>query len=152
MSDPAVTVGANGRKLELRRLLRRHGWTVGVYVLLFVIVLYWRSSTALPWGPFDVQSVAIDALPLAFAACGQAIAIISGGIDLSIGSLMSLVNVVAARWMVTMSLREAVFFMLLIVLGGALAGVLTGTLIAATPSTASSADGAPSDIRGKGLN
>ena len=85
-----------------------------------------------PWGPFDVQSLAIDALPLAFAACGQAIAIISGGIDLSIGSLMSLVNVVSARWMVTMSLREAVFFMLLIVLGGALAGVLTGTLIVVT--------------------
>ena len=100
MSDPAVTA-AGGRQLDVRRLLRRHGWTVGVYVLLFVLVLYWRSSTALPWGPFDVQSVAIDALPLAFAACGQAIAIISGGIDLSIGSLMSLVNVVAARWIVT---------------------------------------------------
>ena len=131
MSDPAVTA-ADGRQLDVRRLLRRHGWTVGVYVLLVVLVLYWRSSTALPWGPFDVQSVAIDALPLAFAACGQAIAIISGGIDLSIGSLMSLVNVVAARWMVTMSLREAIVFMLLIVIGGALAGVLTGTLIVVT--------------------
>ena len=108
MSDPAATARRRGRQLDVRRLLRRHGWTVGVYVLLFVLVLYWRSSTALPWGPFDVQSVAIDALPLAFAACGQAIAIISGGIDLSIGSLMSLVNVVAARWMVTMSLREAI--------------------------------------------
>ena len=97
MSEPAVSVGANGRQLDVRRLLRRHGWTVGVYVLLFVLILYWRSSTAVPWGPFDVQSVAIDALPLAFAACGQAIAIISGGIDLSIGSLMSLVNVVARR-------------------------------------------------------
>ena len=131
MSDPAVTA-VDGRQLDVRRLLRRHGWTVGVYVLLVVLVLYWRSSTALPWGPFDVQSVAIDALPLAFAACGQAIAIISGGIDLSIGSLMSLVNVVAARWMVTMSLREAIVFMLLIVIGGALAGVLTGTLIVVT--------------------
>ena len=61
----------------------------------------------MPWGPFDVQSLCIDALPLAFAACGQAIVIISGGIDLSIGSLMSLVNVVAARWMLNMSFREA---------------------------------------------
>jgi ribose transport system permease protein len=132
VSDRAVTVDASGPRFDVRRLARRHGWTVGVYVLLFAIVLYWRSSTAVPWGPFDVQSVAIDALPLAFAACGQAIAIISGGIDLSIGSLMSLVNVVAARWMVTMSLREAILFMLLVVLGGALAGVLTGTLIVVT--------------------
>jgi ribose transport system permease protein len=132
MSDPAVTVATTGRQLDVRRLLRRHGWTVGVFVLLLAIVLYWRSSTALAWGPFDVQSVAIDSLPLAFAACGQAIAIISGGIDLSIGSLMSLVNVVAARWMVTMSLREAILFAILIILGGALAGALTGTLIVLT--------------------
>ncbi|HEY7207656.1 MAG TPA: hypothetical protein VH416_05395, partial [Gaiellaceae bacterium] len=98
MSERAATAfdGAR-RQLDARRLARRHGWTVGVFVLLLVIVLYWRSSTAVPWGPFDVQSVAIDAMPLAFAACGQAIAIISGGIDLSIGSLMALVNVVAAR-------------------------------------------------------
>ena len=61
------------RQVDFRRLARRHGWTVGVFVLLLAFVLYWRSATALPWGPFDVQSLAIDALPLAFAACGQAI-------------------------------------------------------------------------------
>ena len=32
---------------------------------------------------------------------GQAIVIISGGIDLSIGSMMCLVNVLAAKYMVT---------------------------------------------------
>jgi ribose transport system permease protein len=120
------------RPVDLRRLLRRHGWTVGVYLLLLVLVVYWRSATALPWGPFDVQSVCIDTLPLAFAACGQAIVIISGGIDLSIGSLMSLVNVVAARWMIHMSFREALLFALLLVLAGALAGTLTGLLIVVT--------------------
>jgi ribose transport system permease protein len=123
---------AIGRGLDRRRLLRRHGWTVGVYVLLLLLVLYWRSSTALPWGPFDVQSVAIDTLPFAFAACGQAIVIISGGIDLSIGSLMSLVNVVAARWMLHMSFREALAYALLLVLAGAAAGALTGFLIVVT--------------------
>ena len=80
----------------MRRLAVRHGWTVGTYVLLAVLVVFWRSQTHLPWGPFDVQSLAIDALPLAFVACGQAIVILSGGIDLSVGSMMSLVNVVAA--------------------------------------------------------
>jgi len=120
------------RQVDLRRLVRRHGWTLGVFVLLLAFVLYWRSATALPWGPFDVQSLAIDALPLAFAACGQAIVIISGGIDLSIGSLMSLINVVAARWMVHMSYREALLYALGLVLLGALAGALTGSLIVFT--------------------
>src|SRR5262249_52853097 len=127
-----ATAGSTRRAIDWRRLVRRHGWTVGVYVLLLVVVLYWRSVTVLPWGPFNVQAVCIDALPLAFAACGQAIVIISGGIDLSVGSLMSLINVAAARWMVNMSFREALAYALLLVLLGALAGVLTGVLIVVT--------------------
>ena len=117
---------------DVRRFVRRHGWTLGVYVLLAVLVLYWRSQTTLPWGPFDVQSLAIDTLPFAFAAMGQAIVIISGGIDLSIGSMMSLVNVVAAKYMIHMSFREALLFALLLVVCGALAGALTGFVIVTT--------------------
>jgi ribose transport system permease protein len=101
-------------------------------VLLVVLVLYWRSATTLPWGPFDVQSLAIDALPLAFVACGQAIVIISGGIDLSIGSLTGLVNVVAARWMLHMSFEEALLFSLALLLAATLAGLLTGFTIVVT--------------------
>jgi ribose transport system permease protein len=79
-----------------------------------------------------VQSLAIDTLPLAFAACGQAIVIISGGIDLSIGSLMSLVNVASAKYMLHMSFREALLFAVLVVLAGAAAGALTGLLVVVT--------------------
>ena len=73
-------------------------WTVGVFVLLRC-----SSSTGgrmpAPWATFDVQSLAIDALPLAFVAMAQAIVVISGGIDLSVGSMMSLVNVLSAKYM-----------------------------------------------------
>jgi ribose transport system permease protein len=120
------------RRGRARRLLRRHGWTAGVYVLLFALVLYWRSQTNLPWGPFDVQSLAIDALPLAFATCGQAIVILSGGIDLSVGSMMSLVNVVAAKTMLHMSFRDAILVSIAIVACAALAGALTGVVIVVT--------------------
>jgi ribose transport system permease protein len=120
------------RRGTAARLVRRHGWTVGVYVLLFLLVLYWRTQTNLPWGPFDVQSLAIDTLPLALAACGQAIVIISGGIDLSIGSMMSLVNVVAAKYMVHMSFEEALLFSILVVACAALAGAGTGLVIVFT--------------------
>jgi ribose transport system permease protein len=128
----ADRVLAPAHRRTLGRLLRRHGWTVGVYVLLAVLVLYWRTQTNLPWGPFDVQSLAIDALPLAFAACGQAIVIISGGIDLSVGSMMSLVNVVAGKYMLHMSFEEALLFSVALVLGAALAGALTGAIIVVT--------------------
>jgi ribose transport system permease protein len=128
----ATTAGLARPSFDLRRTARRHGWTVGVFALLAVLVLYWRAGTNVAWGTFDVQSLAIDALPLAFVAMGQAIVIISGGIDLSVGSMMSLVNVVAAKYMVDMKFREAMLFALVLVLGGALAGALTGLIIQVT--------------------
>jgi ribose transport system permease protein len=114
------------------RLARRHGWTVGSFLLLLALVLYWRSQTTVKWGPFDVQSLAIDALPLCFAACGQAIVILSGGIDLSVGSMMSLANVVSARAMMHLSFRDALLVALLIVACAAVVGAVTGLVIVVT--------------------
>ena len=96
---PAPTPAVASRAFDWRRFLNRHGWTLGVYLLLFALILYWRTVPP-QWGTFDVQSLVIDALPLSFAAMAQAVVIISGGIDLSIGSLMALINVLSARYMV----------------------------------------------------
>jgi ribose transport system permease protein len=125
----SAALGLRARRgLDAGRLARRHGWTVGVYVLLLVLVLYWQTIPA-HWGSFDVESLAIDALPLAFAAMAQSIVIISGGIDLSVGSLISLVNVVSAKYMIDMSFRNALLFGALLLLGSAAAGAFTGSLI-----------------------
>jgi ribose transport system permease protein len=124
-------VGA-ARRSGLARLARRHGWTVGIYVLLGALTLYWRSQTTVKWGPFDVQSLVIDALPLCFAACAQSIVIISGGIDLSVGSMMSLANVVSAKYMGHMSFDEAILFSLAVVAGAAFVGAITGLTIVVT--------------------
>ena len=51
------------------------------------------------YGVTGVQGLAISVLPLALAAVGQAIVVISGGIDLSIGAMMALTSVVAASLM-----------------------------------------------------
>jgi ribose transport system permease protein len=120
------------RRGGLSRLARRHGWTIGIYVLLLVLTLFWRSQTTVKWGPFDVQSLVIDALPLCFAACAQSIVIISGGIDLSVGSMMSLANVVSAKYMLHMSFDEAILFSVAVVAGAALVGAVTGLTIVVT--------------------
>ena len=114
------------------RFVRRHGWTIGIYVLLLVLVIFWRSQTTVKWGPFDVQSLVIDALPLCFAACAQSIVIISGGIDLSVGSMMSLANVVSAKYMLHMSFDEAILFSIAVVAGAAMIGAITGLTIVVT--------------------
>jgi len=124
-------------RIHWGRVARRHAWTVGVYVLLVGLILYWRTVPA-GWGTFDVQSLAIDALPFAFVAMAQAVVIISGGIDLSVGSMMSLVNVVSAKYMFdtasgqAVSFREAIGIAALLVIGAGLAGALTGLIITVT--------------------
>jgi ribose transport system permease protein len=124
-------------RIHWGRLARRHAWTAGVYILLVALILYWRTIPA-DWGTFDVQSLAIDALPFAFAAMAQAVVIISGGIDLSIGSLMGLVNVLSAKYMFDattgqpVSFREAIVLSLVLIVGAALAGALTGLIITVT--------------------
>ena len=58
-----------------------------------------RSSSSRPTARPGIQGLAISVLPLALATVGQAIVVISGGIDLSIGSMMALTSVVAASLM-----------------------------------------------------
>lgn len=124
-------------RIRWGRLARRHAWTLGVYVLLVGLILYWRTVPA-DWGTFDVQSLAIDALPFAFVAMAQAVVIISGGIDLSVGSMMSLVNVLSAKYMFdattgqAVSFRESLVLAALLIVGAALAGALTGLIITVT--------------------
>lgn len=144
MSTLEEAAGARPRGPDARRLLNRHGWTAGVYLLLALTVLYWSSIPA-QWGTFDVQSLVIDALPLTFAAMAQAVVIISGGIDLSIGSLMALVNVLSARFMVEslgeaevgafatpVSFEKALLVAAILLVVSALCGALTGLLIVVT--------------------
>jgi ribose transport system permease protein len=128
----AAGLRAPAPRSDWKRLARRHGWTVGIVVLLVAFALYWRSATTVAWGPFDVQSLAIDALPLAFVAMGQAIVIISGGVDLSVGSLMSFINVLAAKEMAHLGYTASIGYAIGLVVLGALIGAVTGSIIVVT--------------------
>ena len=116
-----------GGALTWRRITSRHGWTIGVLLLLALIVPYWRSLSQQE-AQFDLQALAIDVLPFALAAMAQAVVVISGGIDLSVGALMSVINVLSAEYMVDMSFRGALLYALALVLG-ALMGAFTGLVI-----------------------
>jgi len=117
-----------GGALTWRRITSRHGWTIGVLLLLALMVPYWRSLSQQD-AQFDLQALAIDVLPFAFAAMAQAVVVISGGIDLSVGALMSVINVLSAEYMVDMSFRGALLYALALVALGALMGAFTGLVI-----------------------
>ena len=88
---------------RLSRLARRHGWTVGVGLLL-VVLLLWRVSQLPQFGNFEIRTITAGTMSLAFLAMAQSVIVISGGIDLSIGAMMVLANCLSALWMEDQSL------------------------------------------------
>lgn len=108
---------------SLGRWARGDSWTVGlivIFVALFVFTKVLRPT-------YGLDALAIASLPVAFAAAGQAIVVISGGIDLSIGSVMALTNVIAASLLLSypeLSVPIVIFVMLAGLLIGAINGVL----------------------------
>jgi ribose transport system permease protein len=82
------------------------------------------------FGPFDIQSLALGALPLALAAAAQTIVIISGGIDLSVGSLIAVANVLAASFMQHASFGASLGIAILVLAFGAVQGAINGAVVA----------------------
>ncbi len=88
----------SGRAPAWGRALVRNSWVLGVWLLLGALLL-WYSTLIPRFGQFQVVSISKNSLPLVYLAIGQAIIVIAGGIDLSIGALLLLGNVLAARFM-----------------------------------------------------
>ena len=109
---------------RLGRAMGGDAWTIGlavVFLAAFLFTLVLRPA-------YGLEALAIASLPIAFAAAGQAIVVISGGIDLSIGSVIALTNVISA--VLLMNAPElSVPIVLLVLLIGALIGLVNGILV-----------------------
>jgi len=109
----------------------RNAWAVGL--LGFLVVLLAFTKTIQPsYGASAIQGLAISVLPLALATVAQAIVVISGGIDLSIGSIMALTSVVAASQMKGQGEEFGVAVVLAVLLLGILIGAINGSLVVLT--------------------
>jgi ribose transport system permease protein len=98
MTDVVQEALVTASQAPWRRWARRHGWTVGVWILLLVLVAYY--ATLIPrFGAFQVASIVNNGTPLVFLAVAQAIIVIAGGIDLGVGGMLVLTSVTAARLM-----------------------------------------------------
>lgn len=116
------------RSSSLRRVLSRYTWVLGVWLLLFGLLL-WYSTLIPVFGQFQVNSISKNSLPLAFLAIGQAIIVIAGGIDLSVGALLLLGNVIAARFMENQSLGVVALIAIALIIGIGLLNAMTGYII-----------------------
>lgn len=110
------------------RRLQRHAWTVGVWLLLAAMVL-WYTTLVPRFGGFEISSIVRSALPLAYLALAQAVIVIGGGIDLSIGSMLVLANVLSARLMETAGTGPAIGIAVGVVVVGAVVNGGVGWII-----------------------
>jgi ribose transport system permease protein len=131
MSASSLPLAATPTAATRGRWARRNAWVLGVYLLL-LLLLGVLKVTSPTFGSYELRNLVDGALPLALAAFAQGVIVISGGIDLSIGAMMSLVDVIAARSMLNTDLKTALFISALLVVGTALAGAITGALITLT--------------------
>ena len=110
------------------RGLARNGWAWGVWLLLGAL-LFWYATLIPVFGSFQMSSISKNSLPLAYLALGQAIIVIAGGIDLSLGALLLLTNTIAARFMEGQPLFMVILIALATILLIALLNALVGYVI-----------------------
>jgi ribose transport system permease protein len=113
---------------RLRRAVRRHPSLFAMPALL-IAALALTVFIHPQFSDFDLQSLAMGALPLALAAAAQTAVVISGGIDLSIGSVMAVTNVLAASTMENASFGQSLLLAVMVLAVGALIGALNGLIV-----------------------
>jgi len=116
------------RRNGVGRAFSRNGWVIGVWLLLAVL-LFWYANLIPVFGQFQITSISKNSLPLAYLAIGQAIIVIAGGIDLSMGALLLLSNVIAARFMHDQPLAIVFLVAIGLIAGLGLLNALTGYII-----------------------
>ncbi len=106
----------------------RSDWALGVWLLLGVL-LVWYATLIPAFGSFQITSISKNSLPLIYLAVGQAIIVIAGGIDLSLGALLLLGNALAARFMAGQPVGTVALIAIALIAGLALLNAFTGYLI-----------------------
>jgi ribose transport system permease protein len=110
---------------------RRNTWTIALVGFLAVLLVFTKFLQP-SYGVAAVQGLGSSVLPLALAAVAQAIVVISGGIDLSIGSMMALTSVITASLMQGQSDEFGIVVVIGVLLLGLALGAINGGLVVVT--------------------
>lgn len=131
VDEASAAIGRKG--IDWRRVASRHGWTIGVYVLLLLLIIaYIWALAPVTFTSFDLKTIVIGGLPLAFAAMAQGVIVISGGIDLSLGVMVAVINVIAASLMENQSFATSLLIAVGLMVVGVIIGAINGGLVVFT--------------------
>ncbi|MGN0353698.1 MAG: ABC transporter permease [Muricoprocola sp.] len=100
-----------------------------IYAFLFVLIIFFTIMSKNFFTARNLLNIAKQVSILGIASIGMTYVILLGGIDLSTGSIISLVNIAAAYFMVNMGLHPVIAIILSLVIS-TLIGFLNGIIIA----------------------
>jgi ribose transport system permease protein len=112
-------------KINMAEIIKRYG----IFLVLIVLMMFFAVSSEAFLAPSNLFTVARQVSMLGIAAVGMTFALLLGGIDLSIGSQITLVNVISATLMVKSGMNPVVASLMGIMLSTAL-GFVNGLAIA----------------------
>ena len=124
--DQALDDEPRGLRALLGRFAASSLQSFGVAIVLVILFVVTGLHSSLFWSLNNMKVIALDASFIGLVAVGTAVLIISGNIDLSIGSMLGLVSVLAAIFAIHMPVPLA--FVLAILCGGAL-GAINGLIV-----------------------
>jgi ribose transport system permease protein len=124
-------VGSGPAAASLKRFIRRNGWVLALWVLLAGLLVFTKVIQH-NYGTAAFGILVLAAMPYAFATVGQSIAIIAGGIDLSMAAMMTLLSVSAAALMQGRSEEWGIIAVVLVLLMGLGVGTINGLSVVLT--------------------
>lgn len=112
------------------RVARRH-WTDGTVVAAAVLVVMFivYAFFATLFSSFTIQALSNDTAPLALAAIGETLVVLTGGFDLSVGAIIGLVNVLLATRLTGHTGHDVLWVVLVLLIASA-CGFVNGILVA----------------------
>ncbi|MEZ4696937.1 MAG: ABC transporter permease [Rhodothermales bacterium] len=123
MSDSSTANAAAADRLSLKRILSDFGPFIG---FAFVFVLFAILAPSAFTSFYNLKTILTQSVIVGVAALGMTYVIISGGIDLSVGSQIALTTVVTASIINYFGADPGVGILLIAALGGILVCGLTG--------------------------
>ena len=115
----------------MARFVRRNSWVLALWVLLGAMLAF-TVAIQPGWGAPQLIILAIAALPYAFATAGQTMAVLVGGIDLSVAAMMTLTSVGAAVLMEGQGEEFGIVAVAAILLLGLALGAINGLSVVLT--------------------
>ncbi len=113
---------------RMRRWVQRHGWTTGVWITLFILVV-WYATLIPKFGSFQVANIINGGTSWVFLAAAQAVVVIAGGIDLGVGGMLVLTSAAGAQYMEGQPFGVIILIAIAIFLGAMILNGLVGWVI-----------------------